>query len=77
MAKETALRACRYCGGSGEEFDPILIGREMREIRERAGLSLRHMGKMLMRSAMYLSDCERGNRCFTQEMVAKYRKVLK
>lgn len=77
MVAKSFTRACRHCGGTGRERDPSAIGREMRLLRQKSGKSLRAVGTLVGLSAVYLSDCERGNRCFTEGLIAKYREVLK
>lgn len=42
--------------------DSVALGRHLRELRERADISLRSMAKLLGVSAPYLSDAELGRR---------------
>lgn len=53
-------RECRACGGRG--YTVRLAPEAMRAARERAGLSLRELGRSIGVSAPYLSDIERGHR---------------
>ncbi len=70
-------RSCSHCGGTGREMDPVAIGKQLRELRQKAGMSLRTVADRLGFTAPYISDLERGNRSFTQELAAKYREALK
>lgn len=49
----------------------------MRSVREKAGKSLRHVADKLGYTAAYISDLERGNRPFTEEMIVRYKAALK
>lgn len=52
------------------------IGAYAREERGKAGISLRALAKRMGISAMFLSDLERGNRLFTEALVAKWKSAL-
>jgi hypothetical protein len=69
-------RPCSHCRGSGKERDPWAIGEEMRTLREASGKSLREVAVKMKLSAPYLSDLERGNRTFSDALIAKYRRAL-
>lgn len=68
-----AERPCRRCGGSGVEVDPVETGREMRALREAAGLSLREMARRMGYSVQYISDLERGQREWRAALMQPYR----
>jgi hypothetical protein len=68
---------CRCCHGSGEEYDNFEVGREMRELRQAAGLSISALIVKSRRrfSVGYLSDLERGLRRWNDELIADYRRI--
>ena len=70
-------RQCSRCGGSGREFDPAAVGQQMRELRMKAGLTLATVAARMVLSAPYISDLERGNRNFNEELVTRYKEALK
>lgn len=70
-------RPCSHCGGSGRELDPVAIGQQMRGLRLQAKLTLRTIAGRLGFTAPYISDLERGNRTFSEELVARYKEALK
>ncbi len=53
---------CKRCGGSGLEPDHKAVGRQMRDKRERANISLSEMARRLGFSKAYVSDLELGRR---------------
>lgn len=55
-------RPCRYCGGSGQEPDPVALGIRVKAVRERKGLSLRQVGALAGCSHVYVADLEAGRR---------------
>ena len=63
---ETALRACRHCGGSGVEIDPIAVGEMVRAARVARGLGVRQLARRIGCSAAWLSDVELGRRSVSQ-----------
>ena len=71
------MKACRHCGGTGFEIDHAEIGRQMRELRTAAKISLAIVAKRLGVSAVYLSDLERGNRNWTKERIEWFKRGLK
>lgn len=77
MAETKLTRPCSHCKGSGRELDPHAVGWQMRSVREKAGKSLRHVADKLGYTAAYISDLERGNRPFTEEMIVRYKAALK
>lgn len=48
----------------------------MRILRRKRGASLRFVAKSLGLSAPYISDLERGNRAFTEDMITRYKEAL-
>lgn len=66
---------CDKCNGSGVilEVNPA----KLREIRVKAGLSLRDLAERGDLTAPYLSDVERGRRNFTPRLEKLYAKLDK
>ncbi len=54
----------------------MTIGSQIREAREKQGISLRGFAKRLKVSAPFLSDVERGNRYPSDEILEKFAKAL-
>lgn len=77
MVKNSLMRDCPACGGSGRVLDPREIGAHMRNLREKSKRSLRTIAANMGLSAPYVSDLERGNRSFTEELIARYKEALK
>lgn len=75
MAK-LQTRPCSHCQGRGTELDPKAVGEQMKKLRKAANRQLKEMAGMLDISAQYLSDLERGNRPFSQELVDRYIALL-
>lgn len=69
-------RPCSHCKGSGLELDPKAVGEQMKKLRKAANRQLKEMAGKLDISAQYLSDLERGNRPFSQELVDRYIALL-
>ena len=67
---------CPRCGGTGRLPDDRVMGAQMRERRQRAGLSLRALAKRLGLTASYLSDLERGRRHWSAKNVKRYADAL-
>lgn len=55
----------------------IKLGKELRRLRKKAGISLRTMATSLDLSAPFLSDLERGNRTWTAERAKLFITKLK
>jgi predicted transcriptional regulator len=74
MAKELKIpkvkRACSNCQGTGKV--DCILGSKMRELRERAGISVRAMAGRIEISAMYLSDLELGRRQFSEKLAERF-----
>ena len=68
---------CHRCGGSGLEPDDRAVGREMRDLRERRGLTLRQLAARLELSPAYISDLERGNRHWHKGMTDSFKSALR
>ena len=69
MAKRR--EACPRCGQPTDVVDGLYL----RRLRERAGLSLREMGRKIKLSAPYLSAVERNKRRATGSIVSAYEKL--
>jgi len=63
---------CRRCGGSGVEVDDRDIGKRMRKLRQKRGLSLRDAAKKMQVTASYLCDLELGRRRWRAELQNGY-----
>ncbi len=70
------MKFCSKCGGTGFEIDHAEIGRQMRELRTAARLSLAIVASRLDVSVVYLSDLERGNRNWSSERIDWFKKGL-
>lgn len=66
-------KPCHCCGGTGTEKDNAILGAKMRMLRESKGISLRSMARRLRYSAAYLSDLERGERNWRDELISAYK----
>lgn len=71
------MRVCPECGGGGCVADPLAIGGRMREMREKARLTLREVARRLGLSAMYICDLEHGRRGWNAERVTNYVAALR
>ena len=66
---------CAHCGGSGKQ--PAESGRtQLREAREKAGISLRKLAAAMGISLAYLGDIERGNRRLSGRVATLYIEKL-
>ena len=59
-----------------EVIDHVSTGAKMRRFRLRYGISLRALAKVLKVSAPYLSDLERGRRCWTPKRVIDFNQAM-
>lgn len=71
------MEPCKCCKGTGEQIDQRALGREMKELREAMGLSLRSVATGLGISAPYLSDLELGKRNWNDARIVEYKKAIK
>lgn len=53
---------CPKCKGAGTLPSPEVLASELRELRSKAGLSLRELGAIIKKSAAFLSDIEHARR---------------
>jgi transcriptional regulator with XRE-family HTH domain len=53
---------CRCCGGTGKQPDWRVLGRKVRAARERKGLGLRELARIVGCSAGFVTDIEYGRR---------------
>lgn len=58
-------------------MDPVAVGIQLRGLRLTAKKSLRSVAIKMGASPGYVSDLERGNRCFNDQLIAKYREALR
>lgn len=54
------------------EVDLKKLGHAMRQERQQHGISLRAVARAIGRSAMFVSDCERGNRMMSRADLTNY-----
>lgn len=76
--KRLRTRPCSLCGGSGVQ-PATDIGDELKQEREKAGVSRRAMARALGITNSYLIDLERGTRgqhYWSVDTVADYREKL-
>lgn len=77
ISLDMKTRNCACCQGTGKEVDQRELGKEMMNLRNKKGISLRDMGRMVNLSAPYLSDLERGNRNWNTGLIIKYKEICK
>lgn len=70
-----AYMKCPKCEGTGKILDPRSFGLEMRNEREKRGISLRKAAGKMGISAAFLSDMERGFRNWTPERIKQFRLI--
>lgn len=70
---------CRCCDGTGLELDQPSVGREMKSLRLKRGLSLAAMGNRMRPKlrTTYLFNLEHGLRNWNERLIAEYRRVTK
>lgn len=68
---------CSRCGGSGEILSDTYTGQQMRNLREKAGVSLREVAITMEVSAPYVSDLERGFRHWNEDIKKRFIGALK
>ncbi len=56
--------------------DNAATGQLARDARTAAGLSLREVARRMRLSAMFISDLERGRRCWTDRHIARFRSAI-
>ncbi len=69
-------KPCPKCDGTGTVVDPVLVGRKMRALRERFGVSCRAVARELGFSPPYVSDLELGRRSFNERLIKRYTKAV-
>lgn len=66
---------CKRCDGEGTEA--VIDGQKLRTAREQAGVSMGQMSRALGISVTHVSDLERGNRAFSEDLARRFLAVLK
>ncbi len=66
------MRACDKCNGTGQIPDDRRLGREMREMRQAAGITARKVAKAMGISPAHLSDMEHGRRRWMPRLVIAF-----
>lgn len=69
--------ACPKCEGTGKIIDHAALGLELRQMRLKAGVSLRHMAFRLQITPPYLSDLELGKRSWHDPRIRDFKTVCK
>lgn len=76
MTTKLKTQACPGCNGVGsvpaDDVGPVL-----RSEREKAGIAQEALADAMSLSRTYLSDLERGNRRFTNELLESYQRALR
>lgn len=67
---------CEHCNGTGQQLNHRDLGKQMRKKRKRLGVSLRETAERMAISAPFLSDLERGNRHWTENLIVKFNRVI-
>lgn len=67
---------CSHCDGTGKQVDHAAIGKVMRELRRKKGISLTEFSHLMNFSIPYLSDLELGKRNWTPQRIDRYREAL-
>lgn len=57
-------------------IDHVRTGESMRKARIASGLSLREVARRMGFSAPFVSDLEKGRRCWTEEKARKYNESI-
>lgn len=68
-------QACHTCGGSGK-LPADDVGQVLLAEREKAGITRVDLAAAMSISQEYLRDLERGNRRWTNELLASYQSKL-
>lgn len=65
---------CDTCHGTGEADENV--GEKLRALRLKAGKSLKEVASDMDISTPYLSDLERGNRAWSADRIAQFKKAI-
>lgn len=68
-------QACHTCNGTGS-LPADDVGPQLREEREKAGVTATDLAAAMNISRGYFQDLEGGNRRWTNELLASYQKAL-
>jgi len=68
--------SCPKCNGTGFVTEPVSIGKTLREMRLRAGWTLRQLADALDVSSSYLHDVEKGHRRIRNDRFAAAMEYL-
>jgi len=74
--KQTDNITCKKCLGSGLVPNPKTIGRRLKRLREKAGVSLTAVKKAMNVSHGYISLMESGKATITTARVCQYREAV-
>jgi len=70
-------RPCSKCAGSGNEYDPVAVGKQMAKLRDGANKTQEAVATAMDITPGYISDLERGLRQWNKELIAKYEEAVK
>ena len=79
MAKRRIPRGgkrCPKCEGRGVLHDPAVIGREMKALREKAGVTLRQLGPIVDLNYSLIWQMEQGRAPWSDERIDRIRRAL-
>ena len=71
-APDINLKGCEHCEGTGKVPRQYDTGRDMARYRERSGVGLRQLARLLELSPSYLCHLERGERAWSMALVRRY-----
>ena len=71
------MKICPRCGGTGQIITPEEIARELRTLRQRAGVSQMELGRRLKISGASISQVESGRRPINRRWLRRYEEALR
>lgn len=69
-------KSCRCCAGSGRELNNEEVGLAMRHLRESAGIKQKTIAHSMGFTPPYISGLERGNRSWSESLIAAYKRAV-
>lgn len=57
-------------------MDHLLVGAELRKIREKKGIALTELADRMKFTGAYISDLERGKRNWNLDLIARFKKAV-
>lgn len=74
---EPRTRRCRHCAGTGKEVNHSILGKRLKKIRSKSGLSLREIAERLGFSHVYVYELELGRRNWSKNLISDYLKACR